>query len=69
MSNLLFQDDPPDLSEEFMEELRAAATDAKGELRMKKEMLADAYDRMKILIPEWQRSERLSRCVGLTGTD
>jgi hypothetical protein len=66
MSNLLFQDDPPDLSEEFMEELRASATDAKGELRMKKEMLADAYDRMKILIPEWQRSERLPFRVRLT---
>ena len=38
-----------------MDELRAEATDAKGELRMKKELLADAYDRMRILIPEWQR--------------
>jgi hypothetical protein len=64
MSNILCQDDPPDLDEEVIEELRAEATDAKGELRMKKEMLMDAYDRMKILIPEWQRSKHLRFASG-----
>lgn len=52
---MLCEDEPPDLSPETMEALRLEGLDAKADLKQKKEMLADAYDRMRILIPEWHR--------------
>jgi len=60
MSNILCQDEPPDLTPEIMEDLKEEAAEAKAELKMKKEILTDAYDRMRILIPEWQRREHPS---------
>ncbi|CAG8679735.1 4584_t:CDS:2, partial [Acaulospora colombiana] len=72
LSNILCQEEPPDFSPEVMDAIKAEAADAKAELKLKKEMLADAYDRMRILIPEWhkqysdlvakaERTERLTR--------
>ncbi|PVF92787.1 hypothetical protein CPB86DRAFT_160897 [Serendipita vermifera] len=72
LSNILCQEEPPDFSPEVMDGIKGEAADAKAELKLKKEMLADAYDRMRILIPEWhkqysdlvakaERTERLTR--------
>jgi len=55
MSRLLCEDEPPDLSVETIEGLRQDVVDTKEELKMQKEMLVDAFDRMRVLIPEWQR--------------
>ncbi|CCA67318.1 hypothetical protein PIIN_01149 [Serendipita indica DSM 11827] len=55
LSSLLCQDEPPDLSPEAMEELRTEEAAAKERLKQKKEVLNDAYDRMRVLIPEWQK--------------
>lgn len=55
MSRILCEDQPPDLSPEHMDELREEAATAKEDLKLQKEMLTDAFDRMRILIPEWQR--------------
>lgn len=52
---MLCQDEPPDHSPETMEALRQEGADAKAELKLQKEMLVDAQDRMRILIPEWHR--------------
>jgi hypothetical protein len=55
LSNILCQEEPPDFSPEVMDTIKGEAADAKAELKLKKEMLADAYDRMRILIPEWHK--------------
>ncbi|KAG8847730.1 hypothetical protein FRB91_011484 [Serendipita sp. 411] len=72
LSSILSRDEPPDTSPEAMEALKAEELAAKEKLKLKKEMLSNAYDRMRVLIPEWQnqhsdivdkaeRTERLAR--------
>jgi hypothetical protein len=51
------EEEPPDLSPEAMEEARSEMVEAKEELKAKKEMLNDAYDRMRILLPEWHKGQ------------
>ncbi|KAG8815621.1 hypothetical protein FRC17_000642, partial [Serendipita sp. 399] len=72
LSSILSRDVPPDTTPEAMEALKAEELAAKEKLKLKKEMLSNAYDRMRVLIPEWQeqhseivdnaeRTERLAR--------